>query len=73
MPDQAKQEKSTAYGNNSKDARSWICGPAHEVRAQYIPGYTGYVSGVVAENIYAKSYSKSTAKSLAGKIRRGLE
>ena len=60
-------------GNHSKNAVNWICGPTHETRNQKIPGYTGFISGVHAENVYAKSYTRCAAKSLAGQIKTGFD
>jgi hypothetical protein len=49
------------YGNWSKNAKNWICGPTHQVQQQHIPGYTGHVSGIISENIFAHSYAKCSA------------
>lgn len=38
-----------------------------------MPGYTGYIPGVYAENLYGKGYSKCAAKSLNRKIQRGAD
>ena len=68
-----KAQKGLTVGNHSKDAASWICGPNHQIRDQRVPGYTGFISGVHAENVYSKSYSRCVAKSLAGKIKKGFD
>ena len=62
-----------SLGNKSKDALSWVCGPNHEIRDQRIPGYTGYIAGVQAENTFSKSFTRCTAKSLNMKIKQGYD
>ena len=59
-------------GNKSKDAKSWINGPTHEIRNQCLPGYTGFIPGVKAENVFSTTYAINTAKSFANKIAVGL-
>jgi len=58
-------------GNKSKDAKSWINGPTHEIRNQCLPGYTGFIPGVKAENVFSTTYASNTAKSFANKIAKG--
>ena len=36
-------------------------------------GYTGHVPGIVAENLFAKSYAKTTASALHGEFSRGYD
>ncbi len=55
------------YGNNSKFARNWQCGPNHMIRNQQVPGYTGHIKGLVSENLYSQSYGNSTAKAIGKK------
>lgn len=62
-----------SVGNNSRNALSWVCGPKHEIRDQRIPGYTGFISGIHAENVFAKSYSRCAAKSLNSNLARGYD
>ena len=45
-PSILKPEKQLMVSNFSKNSKSWINGPAHEIRSQCIPGYTGYIQGV---------------------------
>ena len=59
-------------GNQSRYSTTWINGPQHENRAQKVPGYTGYIPGVKAENIFASTYTNQTAKSMSGRIPRGM-
>jgi hypothetical protein len=49
------------YGNHSKRAVNWICGPTHEIRRQHIPGYKGVSRGIVNKDFMPKSYAKVTA------------
>lgn len=49
------------YGNWSRYAPNWICGPSHEIRIQQVPGYTCHVPGVKSENLFAKSFARTTA------------
>ena len=42
------------YGNKSKRAVDWICGPTHEIRQQHIPGYTGQCRGFVNKDFMSK-------------------
>lgn len=60
-------------GNKSKDAKSWLNGPTHEIRNQCLPGYTGFIPGIKAENVFSTTYAANTARSFAQKIPRGDE
>ena len=55
------------YGNRSKNAKNWICGPTHEFRRQHIPGYTGRCRGYVNKDFMPKSFAKVTAELFAQK------
>ena len=55
------------YGNWSKKAPNWICGPNHEIRYQHVPGYTCHVPGLKAENLFGKSYARTTATANSNK------
>ena len=52
------------FGNNSRTAVSWICGPTHKINKQHVPGYTGHVHGLVSENVMGKSFAKSTSTAI---------
>lgn len=58
-------------GNKSKGSVSWINGPTHEIRNQCLPGYTGFIPGVKAENVFSHTYSHATNASFDSKIPRG--
>lgn len=49
------------FGNTSRKGKNWIGGPTQNLKAQYIPGYQGFVPSIKAENIFGKSYAKNTA------------
>ena len=55
------------YGNLSRYAKNWINGPNHEIRNQYVPGYTGHIKGLISENLFASSYAYTTAKAIGKK------
>ena len=52
------------FGNNSMAGQNWIGGPNSNVKAQHIPGYAGYIPQVASENLYGKSFAKTTGKSI---------
>ena len=39
----------------------------------YIPGYSGYVPSIKAENHFGESYGKATGASVGGAIKQGFE
>ena len=45
----------------SMDIRSTLPYVAQEKGLNHIPGYKGYVAGVKAENVYAKSFGRSSS------------
>jgi hypothetical protein len=44
-------------GNKSKEAKSWINGPTHEIRNQCLPGYTGFIPGIKSENVFSTTFA----------------
>lgn len=56
-----KLQQRLKFGNTSRKAYNWIGGPNHELQPQHIPGYTGHVSGIKSENMFSKSFARSTA------------
>ena len=48
------------FTNASKKGDNWIGGPTQNVKAQYIPGYQGFVPNIKSENIFGKSFAKNT-------------
>lgn len=55
------------YGNLSRYAKNWMNGPNHQIRNQFVPGYTGHIKGLISENLFAGSYGNSTAKAIGKK------
>lgn len=55
------------YGNLSRYAKNWMNGPNHQIRNQFVPGYTGHIKGLISENLFAASYANSTAKAIGKK------
>jgi hypothetical protein len=51
---------------------NWIGGPNANVKAQHIPGYAGYIPQVSSENLYGKSFAKTTGKSINGEYNVGF-
>lgn len=48
--------------------------PAHTPsEAHHVPGYSGHVPGVYAENLYAKTYGKTTLAAVKGEFPKGTE
>jgi len=46
--------------------------PAHTPNeGHHVPGYSGHVPGVYAENLYAKTYGKTTLKAVGGEFPKG--
>ena len=65
------RERRLMIGNKSKDATTWLQGPTHEIRNQCLPGYTGFIPGIKAENAFAVTYANNTANSFSNSIPRG--
>ena len=45
----------------SNKGENWIGGPINNATALQLPGYQGYIPSVKAENIYGKTYGKTTS------------
>lgn len=59
------------YGNNSMSGENWTGGPTANVKAQHIPGYSGYIPQAASENLYGKSFAKTTGKSINNEYSKG--
>lgn len=64
-------EEDKIFSNRSKEARTWICGPKHQLYPEHIPGYTGHVSGIETtfkqgSAIFGMSYAKATSVAVKG-------
>lgn len=55
----------------TRDANSRIPG-MHDIRLMVL-GYSGYIPGVKAENVFGESYGKATWQSSSGEIIRGYD
>ena len=47
--------------------------PHTPAEGHHIPGYSGHVAGVYAENLYAKTYGKTTLQAVSGDFHKGNE
>lgn len=52
------------FGNHSNKGENWIGGPNSNVKAQHVPGYAGYIPQVSSENLYGKSFAKTTGQAI---------
>jgi hypothetical protein len=59
-----KYDAKLIYGNRSRFAKNWISGPKDEVREQQVPGYTGHIKGLIAENFNGENYANCTARAI---------
>jgi len=59
------------FGNCSRFAKNWIAGPNNEVRQQHVPGYTGHVKHLIAENIHGDSFASCSSKAIYKKFAAG--
>ena len=71
-PPTDKFNEALQYGNFSKHGDNWLGGPTNNVKAQHIPGYAGYVPQIKSENIYAKSFAKTTGAAINGEFNKGI-
>ena len=47
--------------------------PHTPAEAHHIPGYSGHVPGVYAENLYAQTYGKTTLRAIEGNFPKGCD
>jgi hypothetical protein len=73
QPPQDQELYSMQFGNVSRKGSNWIGGPTQNVKAQYIPGYQGFVPSIKAENIFAKSFAKNTATAVNKEFEGGFD
>lgn len=59
------------FGNKSKLGNNWLGGPTNNIKAQHLPGYAGYVPLVIPENLFGKSFAKTTAAAINGEVPNG--
>jgi hypothetical protein len=73
QPAQDESGQAIKYGNLSKKGANWIGGPTQNLKAQYIPGYQGFVPSIKAENIFAKSFAKGTGEAVNKEYHSGFD
>ena len=61
------------YGNQSKVGDNWLGGPTANIKAQHIPGYSGYVPKILPENLYGKSFARTSGAAINNEIQVGAE
>ena len=61
------------YGNNSKKGENWLGGPTQNLKAQHVPGYAGYVPQIKSENLFGKSFAKTTGSAINGEYSKGQQ
>jgi len=66
-----KASKKMIFGNCSRFAKNWISGPNNEVQKQYVPGYTGHIKGLIAENLHGDSFANCSSKAIYKKFSHG--
>jgi len=52
---------------------TWIGGPTDTLKAQHVPGYAGYVPQITSENLFGRSFAKTTAKAINGDYEKGVK
>jgi hypothetical protein len=70
-PLQDKQKEILQFGNHSNKGENWIGGPNSNVKAQHVPGYAGYIPQVKSENLYGKSFAKTTGQAINNEFNKG--
>lgn len=43
---------------------TWIGGPTDALKSQHVPGYSGFIPQVAAENLFGKSFAKTSATAI---------
>lgn len=66
VPPKCDDPMKKTLGNRSKEATTWIGGHTQNLRPQHIPGYAGHLPGVIAENMYSKTFGKASSEAIAG-------
>lgn len=52
--------------------QNWIGGPTQNIKAQHVPGYAGYIPQVASENLYGKSFAKTTGTAINNEYEKGV-
>ena len=72
-PSQDQANQALMYTNGSKAGDNWLGGPTNNLKAQHIPKYAGYIPQIRSENIYGKSFARTTAKTINNEHEKGAE
>jgi hypothetical protein len=67
------QTEALQYGNNSNKGSNWIGGPNSNVKAQHVPGYAGYIPQIASENLYGKSFAKTSGQAINKEYEKGAQ
>ena len=43
------------------------------MKAQHVPGYAGYIPQIQSENLFGKSFAKTSAKAINGDFEKGIK
>lgn len=71
-PQQDEQNKQLPYTNNSKQGDNWLGGPTANIKAQHVPNYAGYVPQIKSENLFGKSFAKTSGSAINGEYVKGV-
>lgn len=61
------------YGNHSKAGENWLGGPTNNIKAQHVPGYSGFVPHLKSENLIGKSFAKTSGSAINGEYENGQQ
>lgn len=70
-PQQDLQNKEIMFTNESKKGDNWLGGPTNNLKAQHIPKYSGYIPQIKSENLYGKSFAKTSSAAINGEYAKG--
>ena len=69
-----KRDRIPGYTGFQPESQREVCQfPDVERLSNHIPGYKGYVPGIKSENVFARTFGRSTNDSLDGQIVRGFD
>ena len=72
-PETDKLNDAVQYGNFSKHGNNWLGGPTANVKAQHVPGYSGYVPQIKSENLFGKSFANTTGAAINKEYSKGID
>ena len=56
---------------NKEGGENWLGGPTQNLKAQHVPGYAGYVPQIKSENLFGKSFAKTTGAAINAEYNKG--